>query len=152
MHIANVLVPAFLRPLAVVLLLGACARAASQQGVASSPSPSMTSAGPAMPAGVSAALIAQGDSLFNAGSCQRCHGQKGVGAANGPSLVAGAWLHHTGTVDEIASTITTGVPRERLKDSTRRFPMNPRGGPMNLSDEQVRAVAAYVWSISRDKR
>ena len=50
------------------------------------------------------------------------------------------------------TTITNGVPRAALKDQTRRFPMNPRGGPMNLNDDQVKAVAAYVYSISRDKK
>ncbi len=121
--------------------LVACGRAASVE----------TAAGPAYPAGVTAALVARGDSLFNSGSCQRCHGARGVGAQNGPSLVSGAWLHHRGTPEEIAATITTGVPRAALKDTSRRFPMNPRGGPMNLTDDQVKAVAAYVWSISRAK-
>jgi mono/diheme cytochrome c family protein len=108
--------------------------------------------GPALPAGVSMALVTRGDSIFNAGSCQRCHGAKGVGAQNGPSLVAGPWLHHTGAYDEIVGTITSGVPREKLKDTTRRFAMGARGGQqMNLNDEQVRAVAAYVWTISRNK-
>ncbi len=97
------------------------------------------------------AMVAHGDSLFNTGACQRCHGAKGVGGQNAPSLVTGPWLHHSGSYDEIVATITTGIARPALKDSTRRFPMNPRGGPMNLTDEQVRDVAAYVWSISRDK-
>ena len=105
-----------------------------------------------MPAGVTPASIAMGDSIFNAGACQRCHGQKGIGAQNGPSLVAGPWLQSTGKYEEIVATITTGVPRTALKDQTRRFPMNPRGGPMNLDDDQVKAVAAYVYSISRDRK
>ena len=108
--------------------------------------------GPVMPAGVTPASIAMGDSIFNAGACQRCHGQKGIGAQNGPSLVAGPWLQSTGKYEEIVATITTGVPRTALKDQTRRFPMNPRGGPMNLNDDQVKAVAAYVYSISRDRK
>jgi mono/diheme cytochrome c family protein len=130
--------------LAVLLLLtGACSRTARVA----------PSTGPALPAGVTMALMTQGDSLFNAGSCQRCHGAKGIGAQNGPSLVAGPWLHHAGTYEEIVGTITTGIAREKLKDTTRRFPMGARGGQqMNLKDEQIRAVAAYVWSISRDKR
>ncbi len=45
-----------------------------------------------------------------------------------------------------------GVPRAGLTDTPRRFAMNRRGGPMKLSDHQVRAVAAYVRSISREKR
>jgi mono/diheme cytochrome c family protein len=110
--------------------------------------------GPVMPAGVTMANITMGDSIFNtAGApCQRCHGQKGVGGQNGPSLVAGPWLQSTGKYEEIVATITNGVPRTALKDQTRRFPMNPRGGPMNLNDDQVKAVAAYVYSISRDRK
>jgi mono/diheme cytochrome c family protein len=105
----------------------------------------------ARPAGVTDAAITLGDSIYHSGGCQRCHGQQGVGGNNGPSLVAGAWQQHAGSYDEIVGTITNGVPREKLKDATRRFPMGPRGGPMNLDDAQVRAVAAYVWSISRAK-
>ncbi len=105
----------------------------------------------ALPTGVTAQLIASGDTLFNRGACVRCHGARGVGGANGPSLVSGPWLHQRGTPAELAQLITAGVPREQLKDSSRRFPMNPRGGPMNLSEAQVQAIAAYVWSISRDK-
>jgi len=110
------------------------------------------SSGPSLPAGVTMAMVTLGDSLFNAGSCQRCHGPKGVGGRNGPSLVTGAWIHSRGTFDDIARTITTGVPKAAVRDTTRRFAMNPRGGPMNLTDDQVRAVAGYVWGISRGKQ
>ncbi len=131
--------------LAGVIVAG-CSKASSG-GAAAAPAPAV----PAVPAAVTAANIAIGDSIFHAGSCQRCHGQKGVGGQNGPSLVAGQWLQSTGKFEEIVATITNGVPRTALKDQTRRFPMNPRGGPMNLTDEQVKAVAAYVYSISRAK-
>lgn len=136
----------------MIVLLAACSGAA-----ATSSASSVSSAG-AAPAAVRApspemlASIARGDSLFNAGACQRCHGQKGVGAPNGPSLVAGPWLHVDGTQAEIAALIIRGVPREAVTDSTRRFPMRARGGPMNLTDDQVQDLAAYVVSISRAKR
>jgi mono/diheme cytochrome c family protein len=132
--------------LLAAVVVAACSGSGS--GAAAAPAPSA----PPRPAAATAANIALGDSLFHAGSCQRCHGQKGVGAQNGPSLVATPWLHSTGSFDEIAATITTGVPRANIKDASRRFQMNPRGGPMNLTDAQVQAVAAYVWSISRDKK
>lgn len=140
------------RSLLVAQLLGtlvfsACAKSSGTEAAAA-PQPK----GPVMPAGVTSAMIALGDSLYNSGSCQRCHGQKGVGANNGPALVTGPWLHSKGTYDEIIGTITNGVPRASIKDASRRFPMNGRGGPMALNDEQVKAVAAYVWSISRDKQ
>lgn len=106
--------------------------------------------GPEIPTGVTVAMLNEGDSLFNTGSCQRCHGQKGVGGTNGPPLVVGPWLQVDGSYEQIVQLITTGVPREKLKDPTRR-PMSPHGGPMQLTDPQVRAVAGYVWSISRAK-
>lgn len=105
----------------------------------------------ALPGDITPAMIALGDSLFHAGSCQRCHGAAGVGATNGPTLTTGAWLHVDGSFARLVSLITTGVPRDSLKVTTRR-PMNPRGGPMNLTDAQVRAVAGYVFTISRGKR
>jgi mono/diheme cytochrome c family protein len=132
---------------ALLLFAAACGKTSgAEAGTAPVPS------GPVMPAAVTASNIALGDSIYHSGGCQRCHGQKGVGAQNGPSLVAGPWLHSTGKFDEIVATVTNGVPRTALKDQTRRFPMNPRGGPMNLNDQQVQAVAAYVYSISRDKQ
>jgi len=106
---------------------------------------------PARPAAVTDAAIALGDSIYHSGGCQRCHGQKGAGANNGPSLVSGPWVQHDGSYEAIVATITNGVPRDKVKDASRRFPMGPRGGPMNLDDAQVQAVAAYVWSISRAK-
>ena len=74
-----------------------------------------------------------------------------MGAQNGPSLVSGQWLHVDGSQAAIATLITTGVPREAVKDSTRRFAMRARGGPMNLTDAQVQDMANYVVSISRGK-
>jgi mono/diheme cytochrome c family protein len=137
----------FAAPVLATLVLAACSSATASGGANAS-----VAAAPPRPAAATAANIALGDSLYHAGSCQRCHGQKGVGAQNGPSLVTGPWLHSAGDFDAIAATITTGIPRANIKDATRRFQMNPRGGPMNLTDAQVQAVAAYVWSISRDKK
>lgn len=139
---------ALLRLVPVVLLLAACGGAAGTSGASSA------GAAPAAVRGPSAeelAAIARGDSLFNAGACQRCHGQKGVGAQNGPSLVSGPWLHVDGSQAQIAALIVNGVPREAITDSTRRFPMRARGGPMNLTDAQAQDIAAYVVSISRAK-
>lgn len=139
---------ALLRLVPVVLLLSACGGAAGTSGASSA------GAAPAAVRGPSAeelAAIARGDSLFNTGACQRCHGQKGVGAQNGPSLVSGPWLHVDGSQAQIAALIVTGVPREAMTDSTRRFPMRARGGPMNLTDAQAQDLAAYVVSISRAK-
>lgn len=113
------------------------------------PSPSGNAAN-ARPAGVTDQMIALGDSLFNNGGCIRCHGAKGIGAQNGPALNDAVWVQlQTGAYAEIVQLVTTGVPAAAIKDPTRRNPMGARGGRMNLNDDQVRAVAAYVWSISR---
>jgi mono/diheme cytochrome c family protein len=139
----------FVLPLLSALVVTACSK--------SSTSAPAAPAGPALPPGVTAQMVAQGDSIYNntvpqLTSCARCHGVKGVGGQNGPSLVEGAWLHSGGTYDEIVATITTGIPQARIKDPARRFGMQPRGGQvMNLTDPQIRLVAAYVFSISRAK-
>jgi mono/diheme cytochrome c family protein len=103
----------------------------------------------ARPAAVTAANIALGDSLFNTGACQRCHGKGGVGAANAPALDGKAWLQlKTGSFDEIVAIITNGVAATDIKDPSHKFAMRARGGPMNLTDPQVQAVAAYVYTLS----
>ncbi len=136
----------------IVVLLAACGGAAATSSASGASSAGAAPAAVRAPSPEMLASIARGDSLFNVGACQRCHGQKGVGAENGPSLVAGPWLHVDGTQEKIAALIVSGVPREAVTDSTRRFPMRPRGGPMNLTDDQVQDLAAYVVSISRAKR
>lgn len=131
------------------LAVAACSKSTSG---ASAGAPS----GPALPPGVTAQMVAEGDSIYNntvpqATPCARCHGAKGVGGQNGPSLVAGAWLHSAGGYDEIVTTITNGIPQAQVKDPARRFGMNGRGGPMRLTDPQIKSLAAYVYSISRAK-
>jgi len=108
---------------------------------------------PKMPAGVTAQMIAQGDSAVHAPTafCQRCHGAGLTGGTNGPSLVAGAWLQSGGTFPEITLIVINGVPKDKIKDPAHTFQMNAHGGPMNLTDDQARVIAAYVWSISRAK-
>lgn len=130
----------------VALAVVACSRGGSAGGA---PTPSGASA-MAMPADVTPSNIALGDSLFNNGGCMRCHGAKGVGAANGPALNDAQWVQlKTGSYDEIVGIITSGVPAANIKDPTRKNPMGARGGRMALTDPQIKAVAAYVYSISR---
>ena len=93
--------------------------------------------------------VALGDSLFNNGNCQRCHGKGAVGATNAPTLDGKKWLQlKTGSYEEIVTLVTEGVPQTAIKDPSHRFAMRPRGGNMNLTDTQVQAVAAYVWSLT----
>lgn len=105
--------------------------------------------GVSRPPQVTPVSVALGDSLFNNGNCQRCHGKGGIGAQNAPALDGKKWLQlKTGSYEEIVKLITDGVPQTAIKDASHRFAMRPRGGSMNLTDPQVQAVAAYVWSLT----
>jgi mono/diheme cytochrome c family protein len=134
-----------------VILVSACHRgggtstAASPQGTGAA----ARTASSGMPAGVTARTIALGDSLFHASSCTRCHGADAKGAQNGPNLTTTTHMHVNGTYDDFVRLITSGVPKDSVQDKTHRFGMQPRGSNQNpLNDEQVRAVAAYVYSLS----
>lgn len=104
----------------------------------------------ALPSGVTAAMVATGDSLYHTRSCGRCHGMDATGGRNAPSLVAGRWLQIDGSYAASVRLVTDGVPLEAIKDTTHTLDMHPRGGS-NLSDAEIAAVAGYVWTISRGK-
>jgi mono/diheme cytochrome c family protein len=98
-----------------------------------------------LPAGVTAEMIAKGKELFQgAGLCMACHGMDGKGSV-GPDLTDTLWLHHKGSYEEIIAQVIKGIPEDQSKSGAM---MAPRGGS-TLSDEEIRAVAAYVWSLSR---
>lgn len=132
-----------------MLSAAACHHGAKTTGAPAAPKAAATPPAPKLPAGVTLAMIAEGDSLFNNRSCQRCHGMKAVGGPNAPSLVRTAWDHGSGSYEDIVKTITTGVPKEEFKVPTRPNAMRARGGQQPLlTDAQVNAVAAYVWSLN----
>ena len=90
------------------------------------------------------ALIARGDSVYHgSGNCYACHGSKAEGLV-GPSLTDAEWIHSKGTYEEIVAQINKGVPKEQSKSG---IPMPPKGGAA-ISDEDVKAVAAYVHSLA----
>lgn len=101
--------------------------------------------GQELPEGVTQQMVEQGQQVYDgAGLCASCHGEGGAGSAFAPNLTDGDWLHIDGSFDAIVQLVTDGVmqPKESM------IPMAPKGGS-NISDEQVRQVAAYVWSLSR---
>lgn len=99
-----------------------------------------------LPAGVTAAMLTEGKKVFaGPGLCSACHGPAAKGVTGlGPDLTDGAWLHSDGSYDALVTQISTGVPSNKSKSGVA---MPPKGGA-SLSDAQVRAVAAYVWSLS----
>jgi len=97
-----------------------------------------------LPAGVTKESIAKGDEIFHgSGLCFACHGNDAKGAV-GPNLTDDQWLHSKGSYDEIVKQVMTGVPKEISKSGNI---MPPKGGS-SISDDEVKLVAAYVWSLS----
>lgn len=112
--------------------------------------PGSNPAGPA-PAGAAptdARLVALGDSIFHGraagGTCATCHGQGGVGGQLAPNLTDSEWHNGDGSYQSIVNIVTTGVPVAKKHPGA----MPPMGGA-SLTPEQVRAVAAYVYSLGR---
>lgn len=98
-----------------------------------------------LPEGVSAAMVAKGKTLFeSSGLCFACHGMDGAGTV-GANLTDSVWVHHDGSYVALVRQITLGISDRDSKSGT---PMPPRGGS-GLKDEEIRAVAAYVWTLSR---
>ncbi len=100
-----------------------------------------------LPEGVTAEMIKQGKEIFGgAGICFTCHGQDAKGVQGlGASLVDKEWKQSDGSYQGIVNTIMKGVSAEK---STTKTPMPPKGGSQ-ITDAQVKAVAAYVWSLSQ---
>jgi mono/diheme cytochrome c family protein len=99
-----------------------------------------------LPAGVTAATIADGKKIFaGPGLCAACHGPAAKGIQGlGANLTDSTWLHSDGSYEALVTQITGGVPAGK---SSTGVPMPAKGGAP-LSEEQVRAVAGYVWSLS----
>jgi mono/diheme cytochrome c family protein len=103
----------------------------------------------ALPAGVTQDMIEKGKAVFTgAGNCYACHGQNAQGML-GPTtnLVNHTWLHSDGSYTGIIAYVNKGVSKEESKSG---IPMPPKGGS-NISDDQVKQVAAYVWSLNAKK-
>lgn len=93
-------------------------------------------------------MVALGDSIFHGkvagGTCITCHQANAKGIPGlAPDLTDKTWLHGDGSLAAIIATIEKGVPKPKQAAA----PMLPKGG-VNLTSEQIRAVAAYVQSLS----
>jgi len=116
-------------------------------GLAFGPPAAAQAARDSLPPGVTPRQVEDGRKLFGGtGLCMACHGLQAKGGI-GPDLTAGPWLHGRGSYDELVARILKGVPLEESKGGQM---MPPRGGG-GISDAEVRAVAAYVWTLSRRK-
>lgn len=101
-----------------------------------------------LPAGLTPAMVDQGKKIFSGkGLCVACHGNAGKGGL-APSLRDSTWIHSKGTYEDIMAQIRRGVPAE---SSATKLVMPPLGGS-GINDAEVRAVAAYVWSLRLEPR
>ena len=96
------------------------------------------------PAGATAADVSAGQTIFTStGNCFTCHGQGGAGSALAPALNDNQWLNITGDFASLQQVVNNGVPNPK------QFPAAmPAKGGAPLTAEQVRQVAAYVYSLS----
>lgn len=99
-----------------------------------------------LPAGVTPAMVEKGKAVYKGtGLCFACHGAEGKGAV-GPNLTDKEWIHvKDGDYAGMVALITKGITAAEAK--TGKGPMPAKGGSQ-ITDEDVKAVAAYVWSLS----
>jgi cbb3-type cytochrome c oxidase subunit III len=100
---------------------------------------------PSRPPEVTDSAIAWGKALFHgSANCAACHGQGARGSDNGPPLTGALWLHGPGTYEWLIEQVKHGVPADK-SFTGEAMPMR---GWTPMYDEDVKAVAAYVWSVS----
>lgn len=99
-----------------------------------------------LPEGVTAEMVAEGMAIYSgAGICATCHGTDGSGVPSlGADLTDDEWLHSDGSYQGIVDGIMNGVTAQ---ESSSGVPMPAKGGT-TITDEQVQAVGAYVWTLS----
>jgi glucose/arabinose dehydrogenase/mono/diheme cytochrome c family protein len=100
-----------------------------------------------VPPGATHEMVELGDRIFHgqaaSGTCTACHGPNATGTPLGPDLTKNKWMWSDGSWEGITKTISDGV----MKPKQYRSVMPPKGGSQ-LTDEQTKAVAAYVWALS----
>lgn len=96
-----------------------------------------------LPEGVTLAMVQEGKQLFETTVCHACHGPDGAGTALAPNLRDQEWLNSDGSFEGIEGVIRNGVMQPV------RYPgMMPAQGGGNFTDDQIRALTAYVYVIS----
>jgi mono/diheme cytochrome c family protein len=104
-----------------------------------------------VPSGATGEQVALGKKIFHGevadATCSGCHGADGIGTPVGPNLASGTWLWSDGSLAAITNTIKNGVPEPKQHPGA----MPPMGG-VTLSNDQLAAVASYVWAIGHQKK
>lgn len=96
-----------------------------------------------LPAGVTQEMVNEGQQHYGT-VCVACHGADGAGSPAAPALNDNEWLWVPGgEYNGLVNIINVGVAQPK------QYPglMPPKGGGA-FTDEQVRAIAAYVYALS----
>ena len=102
---------------------------------------------PALPQGVTLDRIRQGDDLYRGkAGCNSCHGPEGGGMPAAGSGITAGLNFVPSQMAAIDSVIKVGISEPITRTPVA---MPPRGAASNLTDEETRQVAAYVWAISQ---
>lgn len=102
---------------------------------------------PALPEGVTPDMVEAGESYFRTvGLCFACHGMDAKGIPGvGANLTDREWYHGDGSYESLVERILEGVSPDVSKTGVM---MPPKGGSQ-VTEEQVRAIAGYIWTLSR---
>jgi mono/diheme cytochrome c family protein len=145
----------------LTLALAACAEAGENDDAAATggepatttsdatttPAGGATQAAGQPPQGATAEDVTAGQQIFTStGNCYTCHGPDAKGTALAPNLTDSEWLNIDGTFAAIQQNVKTGVPQPKQHPAAM-----PAMGGANLSDDQIRQVSAYVWSLGGGK-
>lgn len=99
-----------------------------------------------VPKGATREQVALGERIFHGevadATCGGCHGSDGRGSPVGADLTGGHWLWSDGSLAGLEHTIANGVPEPKEHQNA----MPPMGG-VELSQADLKAVAAYVWAL-----
>ena len=101
---------------------------------------------PSLPSGMTLDMVRGGDSLFHGkAGCVTCHGPDGFGMNDAGSAITMGLSFIPAQWHAIDSLVTAGIPEALTRSSVA---MPPRGVGQNLTPEETRTVAAYVWAIA----
>jgi glucose/arabinose dehydrogenase/mono/diheme cytochrome c family protein len=125
-----------------------CPSATAPAGKVVEATPSEGAQPSAAPQGANEEMVALGDHIYHGevggAACAGCHGANAKGSPLGPDLTTKKFLWSDGSVEGLLKTITEGVPSPKKF----RSPMPPMGGAQ-LTPDQLKALTAYVWSLSQ---
>ena len=101
---------------------------------------------PLAPPGSNAEEVALGQRIYfgelKGGTCSGCHGSDGRGSSAGGGLIGPAYQWSDGSLEGLAATIRAGVTKPKKASGGM-----PALGGAPLDEADVRAVAAYVWTL-----